>query len=97
MDKRLDELTEADTLRVRCGKLAEASVLSSVPGVAGAKQLGDGQWLLSIDAQLDEVADRVAKTLIERNIAVYELAPEVKDLESVFRQVNEEQEDTHAA
>ena len=101
MDKRLDELTEADTLKVRCGDLVEASVLSSVPGVVAAQQQGNGEWLLRIDAKLDDVADRVAKALVECSIAVYELAPQVKDLESVFRQVNEEQdeeqENTHAA
>ena len=42
------------------------------------------------EAMLDDVGNRIARTLIANNHPLYELRPERRDLESVFREVNEQ-------
>lgn len=52
---------------------------------------------LASDQSLDQAATETAKRLITGNHAVYTLAPELRDLETVFREVNKNEEVAHAA
>ena len=58
---------------------------------------GGGRWLVNATGDLAQAAERLARELVERNIPIYELSPEQRDLETVFREVSEGGESTHAA
>ena len=90
LDERLQDLKKSNQLRLRCGSnAAVAELLGTVPGLADAQQGGDGSWRLSADGALDDVADRVAKSLISAGVALHEISVIQRDLETVFREVNE--------
>ena len=55
----------------------------------GSVELGDGRWLIEVVDPRSE-AESIAKTLIGANAPIYELSPTQRDLETVFREVNEE-------
>jgi hypothetical protein len=56
-------------------------------------------YRITLNQQIDtsQAADRIARSLIEEGHALYELAIEQRDLESVFREVTEREELDHAA
>jgi hypothetical protein len=56
-------------------------------------------YRITLNQQIDtaQAADSIARSLIENGHALYELAIEQRDLESVFREVTEREELNHAA
>ena len=93
LDERLDALRSTSRLRLRTEPSADLADLTA----GKLANLGDGRWLVDIDGDLAQAADDIARTLVERNIPVYELSPEQRDLETVFREVSEGAEVRHAA
>ena len=71
-------------LRLRTDAAAPVASL-----VSGAASLGEGAWLLEVDGDLDLAADQAAKALLGANAPIYELAPQQRDLETLFREVSE--------
>ncbi len=55
------------------------------------------QIKISDDVDLSEAAAEIAKTVVDSGHALFELAPAQRDLESVFREVNEKEELAHVA
>ncbi len=92
LDERLENLQRASRLNLRTDPGADLAEL----GAGSALPVGDGRWLVDVDGDLGEAADRIARELIERDVPVYELSPQHRDLETVFREVSEGGESTHA-
>ena len=85
LDERLDDLQSTNRLSLRTDPAAEVGELEQ----AAPSRLGDGRWLVQVEGDLAEAADRIARQLVERNVPIYELSPEQRDLETVFREVSE--------
>ena len=84
LDERLKDLQQANALRLRTDAAVPVASL-----VGGASGLGEGAWLLQVDGDLDGAADQAAKALLGANAPIYELAPQQRDLETLFREVSE--------
>lgn len=91
VDRRLAELdedrklwihTDADAARVR-------ALLADVDGIDGITALAPaGRFELALAAAADAVAPRVARALVERGQQLFELRPQHRNLETLFRDVN---------
>ena len=84
LDERLKDLQQSNALRLRTTVAAPVASL-----VKGASSLGEGAWLLQVDGDLDAAADQAAKALLGADAPIYELAPQQRDLETLFREVSE--------
>ena len=84
LDERLRDLQQASALRLRTSAAAPVASL-----VSGASSLGEGAWLLQVDGDLNAAADQAAKALLGADAPIYELAPQQRDLETLFREVSE--------
>jgi ABC-2 type transport system ATP-binding protein len=95
LDERLQDLKLSNRLRLRCGTDADvAKVLHDIPGLVGTDREDDGSWSLTVEGnlgetRLDEVAEQVAQTAVSAGLALRELGVIQRDLETVFREVNE--------
>jgi len=105
IDARLEELRQSNSLIVSSDltpKRAE-EIFKAIEGVEQVESLGQQQvhnrYRLELNENRDTAqhANIIAKILIEEGYALYELYPEQRDLESVFREVNEKEEVAHAA
>ncbi len=98
-DERLDALGQAGGLRLRVDAAVSLDgVLSGVDGLGTVTALGNGEFTLALSGDANAVAAATVATLAQRDIRVYEIAPNRRDLEQVFREVNErDQEVNHAA
>ena len=85
LDERLKDLQRSNVLRLRTDPEAAVDELLG----SGAASLGEGRWQLTIDGDLDAAAREVAASLVGANAPIYELAPEQRDLETLFREVSE--------
>ncbi len=101
-DERLSAMKAGERLLVSLDKsLKEAGpALVALEGVAGVEVLGESggehRYALSLSAGgVREAAPRVARGLVKNGFAVYSLAPERRDLESIFRNVNAAEEARH--
>ena len=84
LDERLKDLQQTNALRLRTAASAPVASL-----VKGASSLGEGAWLLKVEGDLDAAADQAAKALLDAEAPIYELAPQQRDLETLFREVSE--------
>ncbi len=85
LDERLDDLQSTSRLTLRTDPGATIGELDD----GAPASLGDGCWLVNVEGDLAKAADRIARQLVERNVPIYELSPEQRDLETVFREVSE--------
>jgi ABC-2 type transport system ATP-binding protein len=96
LDKKLSELQKGERLLVTIGTPPSEAVpvLQSVGGVTGVEALasaGEGySYALSTDTEGGRsLAPKLAQRLVEKGYLVYSLAPELRDLDRVFREANE--------
>jgi len=103
LDARLDELRNSNHLIVSSDIDAGSArqLLQSIEGVDSIDTSIEQDYRITISqgGDFNSIASQVARALVENNHALYELKREQRDLESVFRNVNEEpqQEVRHAA
>ena len=93
LDERLDALQSTSRLNLRTEPGADLGELAA----GELSSLGGGRWLVDVEGDLAPAADRIARELVERGIPIYELSPEQRDLETLFREVSEGREVSHAA
>jgi ABC-2 type transport system ATP-binding protein len=94
LDETLATLRHAKRLFVTTDSSIEriANALSSIDGVAAPEPVagrGDNCVALPVDGNLDAAAAQVVAALVAASVQVYSVAPEQRDLESVFREVSE--------
>ncbi len=91
VDERLEDLRSSNHLHVRTTAGADLpALLGSVDGVGAARRGGaDGEWEIDAPGDSDPVAQRVAAALVGAGLPVYELATAQRDLEGLFREVND--------
>ena len=97
LDERLEALRDSNRLQVRSATGADlVGLLESVPGVRRWQRQDQGGWEIETEGTADQVAARVAVALVGAGMPIYELASAQRDLESVFREVNESEGELHA-
>lgn len=102
LDSNLQELRISNRILVN-SDIDEAdanTLLSSIPGVESlSPEKHFFQVTFNPQSDYQQIASTIATTLIQNNYSLFELKPEHRDLESVFRDVNEQtvQEERHAA
>ncbi len=91
LDERLEELRASDRLHVRTTAGTDlADVLGAVDGIGAVHRGGaDGEWEIEAPGNSDGVAEQVAAKLVSAGLPVFHLATAQRDLEAVFREVNE--------
>ncbi|GAB4353564.1 MAG: ATP-binding cassette domain-containing protein [Gammaproteobacteria bacterium] len=100
VDARLDELRQSRRLRVATD-LDEAPAKALIGKLEGVVSVSAGEGAYRVDlapeAEVETVANAIAQALVSQGHALYGLSRELRDLESVFREVNEGREVRHAA
>lgn len=98
LDERLEALRNSNRLHLRTAGDADLGpLLDGVPGVLRLQRQAEGGWEIETEGAADAVAERVAAALVGAGLPLYELASAQRDLEAVFREVNESEGALHAA
>ncbi len=84
VDERLETLQQTDALLLRTSP--EAKVAELLPG---AELSSAGHWRLPVDGSLDSAAQEATARLVGAAAPVYEVRPEQRNLETLFREVSE--------
>lgn len=103
LDARLEELRMSNTLLLRSDIVMSSAkqLLQIIDGVENITAAEEDcfRFALKPDSDVNHTANEIARTLVENGQTLYELKREQRDLENVFREVNEQtkQEVRHAA
>jgi len=105
VDARLEELRQSNSLILGTDLEQQKAeeMFNVIEGIGGVEWLGQQQghsrYRLALNEGMSSShhANIIAKILIEEGHALYELHPEQRDLESVFREINEQEGLAHAA
>ena len=90
VDEKLSDLQAATGAVLKTDAGANvSSVLADIPAVQAAVGQSQGTWQLTIDGDVEAIIARVAETLVSEGLPIYNLAPEMRDLEAVFADVNQ--------
>ena len=88
LDEQMDALKASNRLFFRCGAGDVSAALAEVPGIESLEPL-EGGWQLAVAGDLDVAAERVAAALHTSALPLRQLTAVQRDLETVFREVNE--------
>jgi ABC-2 type transport system ATP-binding protein len=94
LDERLADLQRSNrfVLRSETGA-AIGPLLQELPMTTAVTPVADGTWQVDVSGDLDQAAQALAATLIGGGHSLFELRLMQRDLETVFREVNEEARD----
>lgn len=92
IDAKLAELRQSHSVLLRTNLDSDSAYrsLGVLDGVKSLSPLMDQQWRLQLakDSNVSLICAAVAKTVLELGADIYQLQPEIRDLESLFREVN---------
>lgn len=92
IDAKLAELRQSHSvlLRTNLGVDVIHQSLGALNGVQSLSAVGDQQWRLQLaeDSDVSLICAAIAKTVLGQGADIYQLQPETRDLESLFREVN---------
>jgi ABC-2 type transport system ATP-binding protein len=90
LDERLADLKESKTFRLRSDAGPEvSSSLGSLAQVDSVEARESGIWSVTVNGEIDAAGRTIADALVGAGLPLYELALVRRDLETVFREVNE--------
>jgi ABC-2 type transport system ATP-binding protein len=90
VDERLSDLHETTELKLKSAADADVrTVLAQSDTVASCTGMGDGVWQVSLKGEVADGTARVAEAMVGAGLPVFELAPHTRDLETIFKEVNE--------
>ncbi len=94
LDERLADLQASDRYRVRTAPGRNlADLLAADSSVSQTIDDGLGSWIVTVSGALDAATDSLARHVTGAGWPLFELGVVKRDLESVFREVNEESRD----
>ncbi len=94
LDERLADLQASDRYRVRTAPGRNlADLLAADSSVSQTRDDGLGNWIVTVSGALDAATDSLARHVTGAGWPLFELGVVKRDLESVFREVNEESRD----
>ncbi len=98
LDERLDALQQSTTFELRTAPdLDLTTLIGALDPVASVQRTADGVWHVDAAGSLDATASAVSAALVGAGHPLYELRYLKRDLETVFREVNEGEGRRHAA
>ena len=92
LDESLTSLKSSQSIKLRTS--TEASVQAALAGLEFIEKLenpSSGLWILTIKGDSEAAAPGIAGALISSGCPLIELAHESRDLETVFREINEQE------
>ena len=90
LDERLSDLMMSNQLRVRTTPEASLpNVLEGISLLSNVTRLENGCWSIDVNGDRELAAEQVAVKMVESSLPVYELSATQRDLETVFKEVNE--------
>jgi len=90
VDERLDELQKTSSLVLHtAAEVDAAALLQPLDDVASVTGMHAGRWRVALTGALDAGAAAIARQMVEAGAPIYALAPQVRDLETLFTEVNE--------
>ncbi len=94
LDERLDALQDSGNLQVRTDERTDlASIGRDLAVVSQVNGIGAGRWTVEVSGNSAEAAAAIAAGVVAAGGSLYELISQQRDLETVFRQANEEDND----
>ncbi len=94
LDERLADLQASNRYRVRTAPGQNlADLLAADSSVSQTLDEGQGSWTVTVSGALDAATDSLARHVTGAGWPLHELGVVKRDLESVFREVNEESRD----
>lgn len=100
VDERLDALQQTSGLLLVTSKDLDVSrLLAQRPEVSAVRALDAERWHITLAADTNTGTNAVAQALVAAGAPIYGLTPQVRDLETLFNELNEgdSQEAHHAA
>ncbi|MEM9620213.1 MAG: ABC transporter ATP-binding protein [Pseudomonadota bacterium] len=98
IDERLADLRQSSTVRLRTTAAADvATALADCAGVTSVERQENGLWQLAVGGEIDQAVADIAACLVAADLPIHELSPAQRDLETIFRQVNEAADATGVA
>jgi len=94
LDSRLEDLQSSNRLLLSIDKQPEEakSTLGSLSSVKAIEHMGSTEhgydYLVELAQNGSDISAELARSIIEKGIKLYSFAPEKRDLESVFREIN---------
>ncbi len=89
IDERLEDLRATSAVVLRTS--ADAPVDAALANLATGTKTGHGEWRIEPNGQTDAGIADLTRHLVEAGIPVHEIRPEVRDLETLFKEVNEDE------
>lgn len=100
LDTSLNDLQQSNTLQLGSSASLEQlqQALVQLPTLS-LNPLGEQRFRLSQDQSLidESLTSQIVRALVEANLPIASIQPEVRDLETVFREINQIEENVHAA
>jgi len=103
IDERLDDLRKSSSVTLDCAEAADVqTALSPLSCVITAQQDSSSRWRIDVSGDVAAATAEIVRGLVAAAIPIYAISPAVRDLEAIFREVNEQpaghaQEAAHAA
>ena len=89
LDEQLGELQRAQEIRLRAAPELNTDGIATLQGVSKVSEVAAGEWLVSISGDLNEISANVAQQVLSQDKALYQLSPEVRELEKIFAQLSD--------
>lgn len=90
VDENLSELQETTELTLRSDRDANVvPLLTASEAITKCDTMASGVWRLGVNGNVADATAEVARLMVGADLPIYELAPRSRDLESVFKEVNE--------
>lgn len=94
LDERLADLQRSNTFVLRSTPDADIeSLLQSLSVTTSVARKDSGNWQVEVSGELDSTAEAIAAAMVGGGHSLFELKLLKRDLETVFREVNEETQD----
>lgn len=94
LDERLADLQRSNTFVLRSTPDADIeSLLQSLSVTTSVARKDSGNWQVEVSGELDPAAEAIAAAMVGGGHSLFELKLLKRDLETVFREVNEETQD----
>ncbi len=92
LDERLSALETTGSIRLRTsGNVNVRPCLDRLEGIENIESYPTGDWLISVNGKAEDLTPAIAEALISEGHPIIELTFESRDLETVFREINEQQ------
>ena len=93
VDENLATLKQTQSVRLRTSdELDLVALLAAESGLGQCERLGAGEWRVGVDQEVDAASARLGALLVAQDAPIFQLAPEVRDLEVIFAEVNDEEQ-----